>query len=83
LVSPLEGFSHGAIEIINEIKDAIFQLRNTCETGTSEQLTDVLQSLLLNRISGLLLHGDVTSRLSGKPHIFFIPDIPNSAVLFV
>jgi hypothetical protein len=40
LVSPLEGFSHGAIEIINEIKDAIFQLRNTCETGTSEQLTD-------------------------------------------
>jgi cysteine desulfurase len=44
---------------------------------------NVLQSLLLNRISGLLLHGDVTSRLSGKPHIFFIPDIPNSTVLFV
>jgi len=39
LVSPLEGFSHCAIEITNEFKDAVFQHRFTGKTGTSEQLT--------------------------------------------
>ena len=39
-----------------------------------------LQSLLLDKISGLTLNGDVTSRLSGNLHIS-IPDIPNTAVI--
>jgi hypothetical protein len=36
LVSPLEGFSHGAVEIINEFQDAVFQLIFTDEIGASE-----------------------------------------------
>ncbi len=36
LISPLEGFSHGAVEIINEFQDAVFQLIFTDEIGASE-----------------------------------------------
>jgi cysteine desulfurase len=41
---------------------------------------DRLQNLLLNEIPGLVVNGDVTSRLSGNLHIS-IPDIPNSAII--
>ena len=41
---------------------------------------DKLQDLLLKSISGLVVNGDVNSRLSGNLHIS-IPDIPNSAVI--
>jgi cysteine desulfurase len=41
---------------------------------------DRLQSLLLNKIPGLVINGDTTSRLAGNLHIS-IPDIPNSAVI--
>ena len=36
LISPLEGFSHGAVEVIDEFKNAGFQLNFTAEIGTSE-----------------------------------------------
>ena len=39
MISPLEGFRHCAVEIINEFKDALFELSLTCETGTSEEFT--------------------------------------------
>jgi cysteine desulfurase len=41
---------------------------------------DKLQSLLLDKIPGLVINGDTTSRLAGNLHIS-IPDIPNSAVI--
>ncbi len=41
---------------------------------------DRFQTLLLNRIPGLVINGDTTSRLAGNLHIS-IPDIPNSAVI--
>ena len=41
---------------------------------------DRLQTLLLNRIPGLVINGDTTSRLAGNLHIS-IPDIPNSALI--
>jgi len=41
---------------------------------------DRFQNLLLNAIPGLVINGDVASRLSGNLHIS-IPDIPNSAVI--
>jgi len=41
---------------------------------------DRLQNLLLEKIPGLVINGDTTSRLAGNLHIS-IPDIPNSAVI--
>ena len=41
---------------------------------------DRLQILLLDKIPGLVINGDTTSRLAGNLHIS-IPDIPNSAVI--
>lgn len=41
---------------------------------------DRLQSLLLDRIDGLVVNGDTTSRLAGNLHIS-IPDVSNSAVI--
>jgi cysteine desulfurase len=41
---------------------------------------DRLQTLLLDKIPGLVINGDTTSRLAGNLHIS-IPDIPNSAVI--
>ncbi len=41
---------------------------------------DKLQNLLLEKIPGLVINGDTTSRLAGNLHIS-IPDIPNSAVI--
>lgn len=41
---------------------------------------DRLQSILLEKISGLLGNGDINSRLAGNLHIS-IPNIPNSAVM--
>ncbi len=41
---------------------------------------DRLQTLLLDKIPGLVINGDTTARLSGNLHIS-IPDIPNSAVI--
>jgi len=41
---------------------------------------DKLQYLLLDKIPGLVINGDVTERLSGNLHIS-IPDVPNSAVI--
>ncbi|MCC5633726.1 hypothetical protein LC613_40610 [Nostoc sphaeroides CHAB 2801] len=48
--------------------------------GDIAYLRDKLQSLLLNNIPGLLINGDVSSRLSGNLHIS-IPDVPNSAII--
>ncbi|WP_236141663.1 aminotransferase class V-fold PLP-dependent enzyme [Nostoc sp. CMAA1605] len=39
------------------------------------ELRDKLQSLLLSKIPGLVINGDVSSRLSGNLHIS-IPDVP-------
>jgi cysteine desulfurase len=54
------------------------------EMGESEKaiayLRDKLQSLLLNNIPGLVINGDISSRLSGNLHIS-IPDVPNSAII--
>ncbi|WP_238178421.1 cysteine desulfurase family protein [Calothrix sp. 336/3] len=44
------------------------------------ELRDKLQSLLLSKIPGLILNGDVNSRLSGNLHIS-IPDFPNSVII--
>lgn len=41
---------------------------------------DRLQSLLLDRIDGLVVNGDTTSRLAGNLHVS-IPDVSNSAVI--
>jgi cysteine desulfurase len=41
---------------------------------------DKLQRLLIDKIPGLVINGDTTSRLAGNLHIS-IPDIPNSAVI--
>ena len=41
---------------------------------------DRLQSLLLDKIPGLIVNGDTTSRLAGNLHIS-IPDVPNSAII--
>lgn len=43
-------------------------------------LRNQLQDLLLNKIPGIVVNGDSTSRLSGNLHIS-IPDIPNSAII--
>jgi cysteine desulfurase len=43
-------------------------------------LRDKLQSLLLEKIPGLVFNGDITSRLSGNLHIS-IPAVPNSAII--
>ena len=39
-----------------------------------------IANLLLDKIPGLVINGDTTSRLAGNLHIS-IPDIPNSAVI--
>ena len=39
-----------------------------------------LQNLLLEKIPGLVINGDVTERLSANLHIS-IPDVPNSAII--
>jgi len=41
---------------------------------------DKLQSLLLAKISGLVMNGDTTSQLAGNLHIS-VPGVPNSAVV--
>ncbi len=41
---------------------------------------DRLQSILLEKVPGLLVNADINSRLAGNLHIS-IPDIPNSAVI--
>ncbi|MBS0015896.1 MAG: cysteine desulfurase [Arthrospira sp. SH-MAG29] len=43
-------------------------------------LRDKLQDLLLDKIPGLVINGDVNHRLSGNLHIS-IPDVPNSAII--
>ncbi|BAZ21051.1 class V aminotransferase [Kalymmatonema gypsitolerans NIES-4073] len=43
-------------------------------------LRDKLQGLLFEKIPGLVVNGDITSRLSGNLHIS-IPDLPNSAII--
>lgn len=43
-------------------------------------LRDKLQSLLLDKIPGLVINGDVSNRLAGNLHIS-IPDVPNSAII--
>lgn len=43
-------------------------------------IRDKLQSLLLEKIPGLVVNGDITSRLSGNLHIS-IPAVPNSAII--
>ncbi|MDT9200180.1 cysteine desulfurase [Limnospira fusiformis KN01] len=43
-------------------------------------LRDKLQDLLLEKIPGLVVNGDINHRLSGNLHIS-IPDVPNSAII--
>lgn len=43
-------------------------------------LRDRLQSLLTDKIPGLIINGDVSCRLAGNLHIS-IPDVPNSAII--
>ncbi len=56
------------------------QLEMTIDETTIAQKRDRLQSLLLKKIPGLVLNGDLPNRLAGNLHIS-IPDIPNSAVI--
>ncbi|MBW4510227.1 MAG: aminotransferase class V-fold PLP-dependent enzyme [Scytonematopsis contorta HA4267-MV1] len=44
------------------------------------KLRDKLQSLLFEKIPGLVVNGDVNCRLVGNLHIS-IPDVPNSAII--
>ncbi|MEG3839642.1 cysteine desulfurase family protein [Microcoleus sp. herbarium14] len=44
------------------------------------QSRDRLQSLLLDKIPGLVINGDISCRLAGNLHIS-IPDVPNSAIV--
>lgn len=50
------------------------------DENRSVLLRDKLQSLLLEKIPGLVVNGDVNNRLSGNLHIS-IPDVPNSAII--
>ncbi|WP_322745457.1 cysteine desulfurase family protein [Plectonema radiosum] len=50
------------------------------DENQSVLLRDKLQSLLLEKIPGLVVNGDVDNRLSGNLHIS-IPDVPNSAII--
>ncbi|MBC1259323.1 cysteine desulfurase family protein [Trichormus variabilis] len=43
-------------------------------------LRDKLQNLLLDKVPGLVINGDVNNRLSGNLHIS-IPDVSNSAII--
>ncbi|HAG80535.1 MAG TPA: aminotransferase [Cyanobacteria bacterium UBA12227] len=43
-------------------------------------LRDRLQSLLIDKIPGLIINGDVSCRLAGNLHIS-MPDVPNSAII--
>jgi cysteine desulfurase len=43
-------------------------------------LRDRLQSLLIDKIPGLIINGDLSCRLAGNLHIS-IPDVPNSAII--
>jgi cysteine desulfurase len=43
-------------------------------------LRDRSQSLLIDKIPGLLINGDLSCRLAGNLHIS-IPDVPNSAII--
>lgn len=56
------------------------QLEMVEDEGKIAQLRDKLQGLLVDKIPGLVINGDVCDRLSGNLHIS-IPDIPNSAVI--
>ena len=53
--------------------------KRCCEAQIASK-RDRLQNLLLDKIPGLVINGDTTSRLAGNLHIS-IPDIPNSAVI--
>jgi cysteine desulfurase len=53
--------------------------KRCCEAQIASK-RDRLQNLLLEKIPGLVINGDTTSRLAGNLHIS-IPDIPNSAVI--
>jgi cysteine desulfurase len=53
--------------------------KRCCEAQIASK-RDKLQRLLLDKIPGLVINGDTTSRLAGNLHIS-IPDIPNSAVI--
>ena len=60
LISPFEGFSHRAIEVIDEFKDAGFELSFADEIGSSEQLTNQDTEPNLDLIEpGTMLGGEV------------------------
>ena len=56
------------------------QLEMTEDEQAIALLRDKLQNLLQEKISNLLVNGDLTSRLAGNLHIS-IPGIPNSAII--
>jgi len=56
------------------------QIEMEQDEKASASKRDRLQNLLLDKIPGLVINGDTTSRLAGNLHIS-IPDIPNSAVI--
>ena len=53
--------------------------KRCCEAQIASK-RDRLQNLLLDKIPGLVINGDTTSRLAGNLHISIL-DIPNSAVI--
>ncbi|MEQ9368642.1 MAG: cysteine desulfurase family protein [Coleofasciculus chthonoplastes F3-SA18-01] len=56
------------------------QLEMTEDETAIASSRDKLQTLLQDRIPGVVINGDTTNRLAGNLHIS-IPDIPNSAVI--
>jgi cysteine desulfurase len=56
------------------------QLEMATDEAKIAHLRDKLESLLLEKIPGLMINGDRTSRLSGNLHIS-IPGIPNHAII--
>ncbi|WP_289501063.1 cysteine desulfurase family protein [Gloeocapsopsis sp. IPPAS B-1203] len=56
------------------------QLEMEADEKEIASLRDKLQSILLDKIPGLVVNGDPNSRLAGNLHIS-IPDIPNSAII--
>jgi cysteine desulfurase len=56
------------------------QLEMFEDERASAALRDNLQNLLLEKIPGLVVNGDISCRLAGNLHIS-IPDVPNTAIV--
>jgi len=79
-----QGFRSGTLNVpgIVGLGEAcrLRQLEMVADESAIACQRDKLQNLLLDKIPGLFINGDTTSRLAGNLHIS-IPDIPNTAII--